>query len=173
VDSGLSYSGVPASSFSGLDHLEGEVVAVVADGAVIYDGDPAGADAASFRVTGGEVVLSAAYENVHLGLPIRYGEIELLDLDVSGSSLRDKAKRVGSVSVLLDKSSRTFQAGPDENSLQTYELQASDAVTDLFSGQITIELESEFNDNGRILIRQTDPLPLTILGVLPMLEVGG
>jgi hypothetical protein len=32
VDSGLSYNGVPATVFSGADHLEGEAVAVLADG---------------------------------------------------------------------------------------------------------------------------------------------
>ncbi|HMG18859.1 MAG TPA: hypothetical protein VK573_09055, partial [Gemmatimonadales bacterium] len=39
VDSGLSYSGAPADVFSGLEHLEGQIVAVLADGIVLFDGD--------------------------------------------------------------------------------------------------------------------------------------
>lgn len=173
VDCGLSYSGVPVNSFSGLTHLNGQVVAVVADGAVIFDGDPVATNAASFTVAGGVITLGANYSNVHIGIPIRYAEIELLDLDIQGASVRDKKKRVASVTVLLDKSARTLKVGPNSTDLETYALQGYDTAADSFSGQVEINLTSGFTDNGRVFIRQTDPLPITILGVIPMFEMGG
>lgn len=173
VDSGLSYSGTPADTFTGLDHLEGQVVAVVADGAVIFNGDPTAANAADFTVTAGTITLAAEYGDVHIGLPIRYGEIELLDLDVQGSDIRDKQKRTGSVSLLVDRSSRSFWAGPDSAHLTQVRVASWDTVVDEHTGQVEINLTASFNKNGRVFIRQIDPLPLAILGVIPSVELGG
>jgi hypothetical protein len=175
VDAGLSYSGVAVSNVAGLGHLEGQVVAVVGDGQVLYDGNPIGADAAAFTVTGGTlpVPLVGLYTHLHVGLPIRYAEIELLDLDVQGSNLRDKKKRIGSVSLLLDKSSRTFWAGPDANHLLQEQLEPWQAHEDQASGQVELAMTADYNNYGRVFIRQTDPLPITILGVLPNVELGG
>jgi len=41
------------------------------------------------------------------------------------------------------------------------------------TGKVELQPTSTFTDTGRVLIRHTDPTPLTILGVLPHLEVGG
>lgn len=173
VDSGLSYSGPAANHISGLDHLEGMVLAVVGDGAVVFDGDVTKTNAESFRVTGGAITLADSYENVHLGLPIQYGDLETLDLDIGGSSIRDKRKRIAGVALLVDTSSRSFWAGPDAATLRQYTPETWDPQGDSFSGQIFLNTESGFTDNGRVLIRQKDPLPLTILGVLPLVELGG
>lgn len=175
VDAGLSYSGAPVNNIAGLDHLEGEVVAVVGDGDVIYDGDPDGTNAANFTVTGGTLPedLPASYSEIHAGLPIRFAEIELLDLDVQGTDARAKLKRVGGLDVLLDASSRSFFAGPDVGHLRHYTAPVFEPASDAFTGIVEMNLDSTFNRYGRVLIRQTDPLPLTILGVIPRVELGG
>jgi hypothetical protein len=175
VDAGLSYSGAPANNVAGLDHLEGEVCAVVGDGAVVYNGDPAGAPAADFTVTGGTfpVPFPASYSNIHVGMPIRFAQIETLDLDVQGAAIRDKQKAVGPVNLLIDRSSRSFQAGPDEAHLRQYAPPAWEPTADEFSGQVEINTTKAFGKYGRLVIRQTDPLPLTILGVIPVVELGG
>jgi len=175
VDAGLSYSGAPVDNLTGLDHLEGEVVAVVGDGAVIYDGAPTGTQAANFTITAGTfpVNFPASYSNIHVGMPIRFAEIETLDLDVQGSAVRDKMKKVGPLAVLIDASSRSFQAGPDASHLRRYTPPPYEPATDAFTGQVEINQVARFNKYGRILIRQTDPLPLTILAVIPHLELGG
>lgn len=173
VDSGLSYSGAPVSSVGGLDHLEGEVVAIVGDGVVVFNGDPTAANASAFRVTGGVVSLGAAYSIVHVGLAIRHGEIELLNLDVAGSDMRDKRKRVGSITVIVDASSRSFMAGPDETHLTRQRPAPYDTAVAPHSGDVEHNIISRFNEHGRVLIRQTDPLPLTVLGVVPNVEIGG
>lgn len=172
VDSGLSYSGAPADVFSGLEHLEGEVLAVLGDGQVVYNGDPTGANAATYRVTGGAVTLPAAYSTVHLGLPMR-ADLETLDLDIQGSAIRDKKKRVHSVVLLVDKSARTFWVGPDADHLTQQRVATFDPTGREFTGQCELSIDAHYNPYGRIFVRHTDPLPLTILGAIPNVEVGG
>lgn len=174
VDAGLSYTGSPAATFSGLDHLEGQIVAVVADGAVIYNGDPADtANAALYTVTGGKITIPAVATNVHIGLPIQYAEIETLDIDVQGTDVRDKRKRVPSVTLLVDDSTRTFQVGREADGLEDYEQMAFEESTNLFTGPLEVPVRTDTEPDGRIFIRQIDPLPLTILGIIPNVEMGG
>jgi hypothetical protein len=42
-----------------------------------------------------------------------------------------------------------------------------------FTGQEDVRIEAEWGDYGRVVIRQTDPLPLEILGILPNVDIGG
>ena len=60
VDAGLTYEGVAAKTISGLDHLEGKTVNILADGAVHPQS----------VVTNGEIVLDHPAQKVHVGLPI-------------------------------------------------------------------------------------------------------
>jgi len=62
VDSGISYDSVPTSTISGLDHLEGERVAVWADGAVQTSKIVNGA---------GQITLDTVASRVIAGLPYR------------------------------------------------------------------------------------------------------
>ena len=59
VDSGLTYDGAATTSITGLDHLEGEEVAVLADGAVHPNR----------TVTSGAITLQLAASVVNVGLP--------------------------------------------------------------------------------------------------------
>lgn len=172
VDSGLSYSGPPVSTVTGLDHLEGEVVAVVADGQVVFAGDPADPAAETYRVRHGAIALPSPASVVHVGLPY-LGEIETLELDVAGASLRDRRKRVSAVSLLLTGSSRTCWAGPDRAHLRRVTRDAWDSPARAFTGQVWLHLTSWFDESGRLVVQQRDPLPLTILAVVPQIELGG
>jgi hypothetical protein len=58
VDCGLTYSGSPVTMISGLSHLEGETVKVVADGAVQADK----------TVSSGSITLDLEASTVHVGL---------------------------------------------------------------------------------------------------------
>jgi hypothetical protein len=42
-----------------------------------------------------------------------------------------------------------------------------DDPVDLRTGTIDVNIQSEWSSNGRIFIRQTDPLPLSVLAVAP------
>lgn len=177
VDCGLSYQGAPITTITGLDHLEGEVVAIVADGAVLYDGDPDGDDAAQWTVRSGQVTLdgftaAGASCDVHAGLRIT-PELQTLDLDVGGSDIRTKKKRLQALTVHLDESSRSFWAGPSSDKLKQYQRAATDPSDTSFSGAVELLTQSTWEVEGRVFLRQTDPLPITVLGVTPHFEVGG
>lgn len=163
VDSGLTYNGTPTAVVSGLTHLEGQTVVVVGDGAVVPG---------TFVVTAGHVTLPASYSIIHVGL--RYvPEMETLDLDVSGGALRDKQKKISSLALLLDKSSRGFQVGPDAAHLTPHKLEPWESIVDESSGQVRQTMLTGYGDRGRVFIRQPDPLPITVLGVIPNVDVGG
>jgi len=171
VDSGLSYTGAPADVFGGLDHLQGQVVAVVADGEVIFDGDSTSRLAPRYTVTGGVIVLDAEYSDVHIGLPVR-AEIETLSLDVQGSDARARVTRTNGLTLLVEKSSRGFLAGPDDDHLVKHEQDAWDTGA-AKTGPLALSIDADWAEDGHVLVVQSDPLPLTILGVIPTADLGG
>jgi len=173
VDCGVSYDGAPTAAVSGLDHLEGEIVAVLGDGVVVFNGDPADPAAATFTVSGGAITLPVARSVIHVGLPIRFAEIETVDVDAAGSAVRDKRKRVQSLTVVVEKSAQAFRAGPDSDHLLPYAPESWQASSGLVDDALEMTMTAGFTDHGRFIIRQTDPLPLTVLGIFPQLQIGG
>lgn len=162
VDCGLSYSGVPADNISGLEHLNGEEVDVAGDGTYV----------GRFTVSGGAIDLPAEYSNVHVGLPF-VGDLETVSLDVAGSSVRDRVKIVKAVDLIIDSSSRVFTAGRNSASLKAYVAPSHDGAAKAFSGKCELSINGTFDNDGRVLIRQATPLPLTVLAIIPLVEVGG
>jgi len=160
-DSGLSYSGAPVSAVSGLDHLAGQALDVVGDG--VYLGRR--------TVSAGSISLGGSYSDVHAGLPID-AEIETLDLDVHGTPSRPAKKRVQTISVIVDASTRGFSAGPSGTQLSAYVTPPGVSTAAAFTGTVEMNLRSSFNDNGRVVLRPTSALPLTVLSIIPHTEMG-
>lgn len=148
---------------TGLAHLQGKTVGILADGGV----------QAEQVVSGGTVTLNRPYMIVHVGLPIT-ADFETLDMDAAGQQLRDRKKRVASVDLIVE-ASRGGLVGPDSASLT----EMAGLVTDyrlpqaLYTGMVSVDILSEWNDTGRIFVRQDKPLPLTILAAIPQTEFGG
>jgi hypothetical protein len=70
---------------------------------------------------------------------------------------------------------RGLSAGPDEDhleELQTRENENFDEVTQLANETQTFYIANRWNENGRVFIRQSYPLPATVLAVIPKVEVG-
>jgi hypothetical protein len=164
VDCGLTYDGAPATVFSGLDHLEGKTVAILADGSKVTPQ----------VVTGGAVTLPYAASKVHIGLPIT-AEIETLDITIPGApSIRDNAKNIGRLSVVVE-ATRGLKAGADADHLEEYGLrgdEAFDTPTAPLTGVMKFTIANTWDANGRVLIRQDQPLPATILAVIPQVSIG-
>lgn len=161
VDCGITYNGAAATVISGLSHLEAASVVALADGV----------ERGPFTVTGGQITLPSAASVVHVGLAIT-AELETLDLDVAAAPIRDAQKRVQSISLLLEASSRGFKIGPDASHLFALTAKPFEAAG-LVTGLVEMNLSSGFTDHGRTLIRHTAPLPLTVLGVIPHVDIGG
>lgn len=166
VDSGLSYSGAPVAEVSGLDHLEGKTVSILAGGDVL----------ARQVVTDGRVTLPRAYGTVHVGLPYQC-DIETLDIDLGMTgqgTVQARKKSVARVILRLWRS-REFQAGPSATKLLKTKMRVEhyDEAIALYSGDQELILQPAWNSNGRVFIRQDDPVPLTILAIMPEVEIGG
>lgn len=165
--------GKAVDDVSGLSHLEGKTVAILADGHVLTNGhdDPATV------VAGGAIpTLPRPYVVIHVGLPIAFPDIELLDMEVIGQeTLLDKKKIITSVTINVE-SSRGIWAGPDANHLYEYKQRTAgdlEAAIPLTTDQAEIIVQSSWSKTGRVLIRQRDPLPLTVLSAMPNGEMGG
>jgi hypothetical protein len=152
-------------TFAGLDHLEGETVSILADGSVL----------AQQVVSGGSVTLQYAAGVVHIGLPFT-AEIETLDVTIfGGDPIRDRAKSIPRVAVVVEDTVG-LHLGPDANNLDPLAMRTDEYYTDPVSMQtdvFTAHPATTWNKSGRVLIRQSDPLPATILSILPQIEIGG
>jgi hypothetical protein len=174
VDSGLTYDGAPATTISGLDHLEGSQVVALADGNVVNVDDMG----VALTVTGGAITLAVAASKVHIGLSYT-SDFETLDVDpvqsvIQREAYRGKDLNVGEVVVKV-KDSRGGFIGPDENNLNempSREVGDSYDPLDLATTEYRVPVEEDWTDNGRIFYRQTDPLPVTILAVIPDVDIG-
>lgn len=159
------------NTFSGLSHLEGMTVTGLADGNVIDPDDTTTAGV----VTGGVLVLTYPAGIVHIGLAYT-AEIETLTLNVpGGAQIRDNAKIVPKVSVVV-KDTAGLQVGPDANNLEEINTRAFEFYTDPNELQTGVQIGymlNTWNQDSSILLRQPYCKPCTILAVLPTVQVGG
>lgn len=159
---------------AGLWHLEGENVAVFGDGFVVASPNNDSYDVVT--VSNGSITLDKPYSVIHIGLPY-FTDIETLDIDSpSGETLSDKKKIVGEVNMFVEETRGVFVgAKPPEGldpleGLTEYKLrdvEDYDSPVSLTTDNINVNIRPEWNSNGRVFIRQVDPIPMTILSVSP------
>jgi hypothetical protein len=161
---------------SGLWHLEGEEVSVFGDGFVVAS--PKNSAYVVLTVASGSVTLDKCYSVIHIGLPY-ICDLETLDLDTTqGETLAGKQKKVDEVTLHLENS-RGIWVGPkpptddDTDPLEFLDemkirnLEGYDDPVDLLTGTKKIIIRPEWNTNGRVFIRQVDPIPVSVLAVSP------
>ena len=165
VDSGLTYDGAPATEISGLGHLEGEAVSVLADGNVV-DG---------LTVASGKITLPNASSLVHVGLPYT-SDLETLNLEypTRTGTVQDKMRQVTSIIARL-QDTRACLAGPDSGRLTEVKFRSTedyDEATRLFSGDKEIFMRPGELREGRVFIRVSDPLPITVAAIIARMDHG-
>jgi hypothetical protein len=163
------------SRVTGLWHLEGKDVAVFADKFVVANPNNPAYDIVT--VSDGAIELDKPYAVINIGLPY-ISDIETLDIDTAqGETMGDKKKNISRVSAYVE-SSRGLWAGvkaPEVGESTTeglYELKVRnsegyDEPIELKTDVVTINIGPEWNSNGRVFIRQIDPVPLTVLAIMP------
>lgn len=152
-------------TFSGLEHLEGQTVNILSDASV----EP------QKVVTGGAVTLEKPGGVVHIGLPIN-AQFETLDININGQeTLLDKKQLISTVTLVVNASRGIWASTPGgqwyeypQREFEFYDDPVEDAT-----GKVEVKLDSNWEKNGRLKIRQTDPLPLSVLAVIPRITVGG
>ena len=164
IDSGLTYNGAATTSISGLDHLEGETVTILADGA----------SHPNKVVSNGTITLDRSSSIVQIGLSYT-SLLETMQLEVpsqEGTS-QGKIKRIHDVTVRFHKTVGA-QIGSDEDDMETINFRTGNmpmntAITP-FSGDKEIEFRGDYDANAKLIIRQTQPLPMTVLAIYPRLS---
>lgn len=163
LDSGLSYRGERVKTVGGLGHLEGETVTVLADGAVQPEK----------VVKNGQITLDKAATVIHVGLAFS-SIIETMPLSGVGSeSVSEMAKK--RISGLLLRMYKTlgFKIGQGDSVERCFFRRTNDlmdAPPALFSGDRKVILNGKWDDETSVRIEQDQPLPLTILGIFPLIS---
>ena len=165
VDCGATYDGTAVTTISGLDHIEGKTVNILADGAVHPER----------TVTSGAIHLDIAASVVQVGLPIQ-ADIETLPvvMQVDGYG-QGRFKNVNKVWIRVDTSSSIW-AGPDSANLVEAKQRTTEpygSPPDLQTREIQVMLKPSWNDSGQVYIRQANPLPISVLAVTLEVAVGG
>jgi hypothetical protein len=150
----------PKREWSGLSHLQGQTIGVVADGA------PAG-DAV---VSGGAILLDEAATSVQAGLGFTH-EIEPLppDLVTPAGTAAAPLRLVAVTFRLLDTASLTVDLGqgPKPVPFRRLDTPLLDAAPPRFTGDVRLRALGWQRDASRPLWRISDatPLPMTLLSV--------
>lgn len=158
VDSGLTYRGAETKVIRGLDHLEGKIVSILADGAV----QP------QQTVINGEIHLQHSASVIHVGLPI-IADIKTLPVvgQIDNAYSKGRHKNVNKVWLDVLSSSGIF-IGPDEHALVEAKQRSNEppgTPPSLKTGEIEIMANNQWNAYGQVLVRQTAPLPLSIISL--------
>ena len=164
VDSGLSYSGSATTTLTGLYHLRGQTLNILANGsshptAVVSDGG---------------VTLNFAVTTAAVGYSFT-SSMQTLRLEagsVDGTS-QGKPKRIHGITLRLfetvglevGNSAADVDRIPFRDSSM-----AMDAAVPLFTGDKDIEFRGGFDEDDRIYIQQSQALPMTILAFYPRLN---
>ena len=158
VDAGLTYSGSPVSNVTGLEHLEGEAVAVLADGVPVT----------GRSVSGGTLdsALPSAASEIHVGLAFS-GELltQKIESGAADGTAQGKIQRIREVILILDQTGTGLQYGPSlTGDMDTYEV----GEGQLFSGATGPLLwPSGYERGAQVAFRHSTPLPCSIQAVLP------
>ena len=167
VDSGLRYEGVPADTFTGLGHLEGKTVSILADGAVHPQR----------VVAGGQITLDVEASTVQIGLPYQ-ADMQTLPLAAQlrdGSFAQGRFKNVNKVWLRVHRSSGIW-AGPTMDELVESKQRTTEPYGTppaLKTEEIQIVLTPTWADSGQVCLRQSDPLPLTVVNITSEVALGG
>ena len=164
LDSQLAYDGSATTTITGLDHLEGEEVAVLADGATHPNK----------TVSSGSITLDRSSEKVKVGLPYT-SLLQTMRLDAGSQdgTSQGRTKRIFDVTIRMYESIGV-EVGPDLNNMERIPFRSSanpmDQGVSVFTGDKEVEFRGNYETDGFVYVRQTQPLPLTILSLYPKLQ---
>jgi hypothetical protein len=169
VDAGLTYSGVATTTVSGLRHLEGRSVQVLADGAVV-DGRSVvnGALTPALDTPAAKITIGLQYLSDLQTLPAYFEQAAALG--------QGTMKNASKIFVRVTQSS-LLKAGPSFTKLRDYPpRQVSDPYGSppaLRTGELALAIDPSWNTDGNVCIRQDQPVPLTVLSLTIDDAIGG
>ena len=164
VDCGLRYQGGATTSLSGLYHLRDETVNVLANGATHPDR----------TVTNGGITL--AYSSTTAAVGYGYtSSMQTMRIEAGSAdgTSQGKPKRIHAITLrLLETVGIEVGNSASENDRIFFRDSSMDMdqAVPLFTGDKDIEFPGGYDDDDRLYIRQTQPLPMSVLALFPRMN---
>lgn len=161
ADSLITYDGSATDTITGLDHIEGETVKVLADGAVHPDR----------TVASGSITLDAEYSIVQIGLAYahKFKTLRVEGGTAAGTAVGKTKRRLRITYVVSN--AMTLSSGPSFDDLSDYDFREvtdeMDNAVPLYSGEIRRDWGQGWTRDTRICISNDDPVPFGLLALAP------
>ena len=169
VDCGLDYDGVATTAITGLTHLIGETVVILADGVVIED---------EVFDDDGEITLTTAASQYAVGLVYR-SELQPMKPVFSTKMGSSMASKVGihKMGISLHNSDGV-QYGKDtgdlyEVNIDRVGLENTCEKDDLFTGMVDVSVDCGFDMDNNIRVVSDAPLPCIVRAIIPDVVLTG
>ena len=154
-------SDAPITSISGLDHLEGEQVTILADGST-HSAKTVSSGAISLDRSASTIQIGLGYESILQTMRIEAGAQQ--------GVAQSRIKRIHEITLRLFRSVG-LEVGSNLADMETIPFRTSSDAMDVatleFTGDKDIEFRGDFETDGYIYIRQTQPLPTNVIGIYP------
>ena len=151
------------NSLSGLNHLEGQEINILADGST-HPNKTVSSNAVNLDRFANSVKIGLGYTSLLKTMRIDAGS-------QNGTS-QAKTKRIYEVTARLYESVGV-EIGPDLNNMERVPFRKSGDPMDQgippFTGDKEVEFRGDYDTDGFMIVRQTQPLPLTVLSLYPRL----
>ncbi len=161
VDAGVTYDSTASSAMTGLDHLEGQTIYVLADG-VVFDteivGVAGGFSAGEITLSLDNVTTTASTVQMGLGYEVHLRTMPLSWL-AGDTTIQGRQKKIGEV-IANWYVSGDFSVGKDASTLRAMGLSGQTTAQD------RVTFPAGWDRNGYVYVYQKSPEPLTILALI-------
>ncbi len=164
LDSALTYDGSPATSFSGLDHLAGETIDVLADGVLIED-QTVGSD--------GTLTLENAASVVHFGYyATRVAETMNAEFASENFNSRMRKKRITLAQLDMVESYGAY-VGVNSSDMDRidFDVETGSDTPEAFTGAIYENVNDEYSLEAYLRVEQRTPHPFFVNSISVRVEI--
>lgn len=158
LDAAIKYDSTPTTTITGLGHLEGETVSVLADGAI--QGDK--------TVSSGQITIASASVAI-VGLAGRFKLKPMrADAEERGGSTKGSIKKIAEIVFSFWKSGQV-QYGPDMDDLLEIDWRKTeeyDSPPSLFTGMKTESFDGGYDTEDSVLVTGNSPLNCTLRALI-------
>ena len=152
-------------SIAGLSHLEGKTVSILAEGAVMTPK----------VVSGGAIALDAPAYLVHVGLPYDCN-LQTMPLALNMEGFGQGRRKAVNAAFLRVYRSGAMKVGPDATRLTEAKFRTVEPYGTppaLKTEEVEVMVTPSWQDSGQVYVRQSNPLPLTVVGMTIEVSIGG
>lgn len=168
LDSAVLYDGSPTTTIDGYQHLAGETISILADGAKRADVVVSAFGRITLGSNASKVVGGYKYKSTLQTLDFEAGARE-------GSS-QGVPKRISKMTLRLDRSLGGYY-GPSSDRIDPIQYRTTSDVmgnaTDLFTGDQSLDLPSTWKKEASVYLETEDPFPMNVIAVVASVTATG